>query len=144
MASEAIHIAAANRTQATIEYLLKDRDAHSPWIATAAMYKALHVVEAVFVNDRAVFHTSNHDDRANKLKTIRKYDNIAKNYLPLFRASMIARYLTGHDSFDIYMTPANVESQLLKHYLHQVEKSSKKFLTSPNQLREIGHAFANP
>jgi len=100
-------------------------------------------VEAVFANDRAVLHTSNHDDRANKLKTIRKYDNIAKNYLPLFRASMIARYLGGHDSFDVYMTPSDVESKLLKHYLHQVEKSSKKFLASPDQLHEIGNAFAN-
>ena len=138
MASEKTHLAAANRTQLTIAHLLQDRDCHSPWIATTALYKALHVVEAVFANDKAVMHTANHDDRAQKLKTIKKYGNIAKHYFPLFRASMVARYLTGHESFDSFMSPAVVEDKLLKHYLHQVEKSSKKFLTKPDELQEIG------
>jgi len=143
MASERTHIAVANRTQQTIAHLLKDSDCHSPWIATTAFYKALHIVEAVFANDRSILHTANHDDRAQKLKTIRKYENITKNYLPLFRASMVARYLSTHDSFDSYMPPAEVESKLLKHYLHQVESSSKKFLAQPDKLVEIEKAFAN-
>ena len=143
MSSETAHIDAANRTQRTISHLLTDRDSHSPWIATAALYKALHIVEAVFANDRAVLHTANHDDRAHQLKTIRKYENIAKCYLPLFRASMNARYLTSHDNFDDFMSPATVESQLLKHYLHQVEKSAKKFLSQPDRLDTIDQAFPN-
>jgi hypothetical protein len=142
MASEKTHIAAANRTQKTISHLLSDKDRHSPWIATTAFYKALHVVEAVFANDHSVEHTSNHDERAQKLKTIRKYENIAKHYLPLFRASMVARYLVSHDTFDAFMTPDKVESRLLRHYLLQVEKSSRKFLTSPDDLQDVAQALA--
>lgn len=52
MPTEAQHIASANRTQKTIEHLLADVATHSPWIATAAFYKALHIVEAVLVKER--------------------------------------------------------------------------------------------
>ena len=55
----------------------------------------------------------------------------------------MARYLAAHDSFDSYMPPAEVESKLLKHYLHQVEKSSKKFLVQPDELQGIEQVFAN-
>jgi hypothetical protein len=76
MASERDHIACANRTQKTIGHLLQDCATHSPWIATTAFYKALHVVEAVFANDSTVGHTPDHDQREQTLKRTRKYAHI--------------------------------------------------------------------
>lgn len=79
MPSEADHIACANRTQQTTALLLTNREAHSPWVAITAFYKALHVVEAVFANDRSIRHTSTHEEREAALKRERKYHNIYRH-----------------------------------------------------------------
>jgi hypothetical protein len=134
MATESDHIACANRTQKTISHLLSDPAVHSPWIATAAFYKALHIVEAVFANDPNIGHSSDHGERESQLKRQRKYEHICKHYLPLERASMIARYLVNVNCFDAYLPHEKVVSQLLKHHLKQVEKSSLAFLKAPSAL----------
>ena len=141
MPTEAAHLAAANRTQKTIDYLLEDAEPHSPWIATTAFYKALHIVEAVFANDRDIRHTSNHDERARCIKSVQKYRKIADCFLPLSRASLIARYLSSYDCFDDYMSPKLVQEKLLRHYLHQIEKSARKFLSNPTGLDTISSAL---
>lgn len=129
MAKESDHIACANRTQQTIAHLLENPAVHSPWIATAAFYKALHVVEAVFANDAAILHSCDHLDREQKLKRQRKYSNICIHYLPLNRAATNARYLLSCSCFDDYLTPQQVIDRLLKHHLKQLEASARKFLT---------------
>ncbi len=143
MASEHDHIECANRTQQTIGHLLKDKQVHSPWIATAAFYKAVHIVEAVFSNDSAVGHTSDHDSRELALKSARKYQNIYRNYSVLKRASTNARYLSQCRAFDEYMSPDVVVATLLKHHLHQVETSAKKHLskTGASSLTSITALF---
>lgn len=130
MASEHDHIACADRTQLTIGHLLQNKAVHSPWIATAAFYKAVHIVEAVFYNDSAVRHTSDHDRREQALKNARKYAHIYTNYSILKRASTNARYLSECDSFDDYISPEKVIAKLLKHHLHQLETSARKHLSS--------------
>jgi hypothetical protein len=142
MSSEAVHIECANRTQSTIAYLLTELDSNSPWIATAAFYKALHVVEAVFANDPSIRHTSDHSTRERTLKMNRKFDNIYRHYSPLSRASLNARYLMSHSCFDDYMPPSDVVDVLLKHNLKQVENSARKFLKSPDSLISIDVAFS--
>jgi len=137
MATENEHLAVANRTQKTIGHLIPELSINSPWIATAAFYKALHIVEAVFFNDSDIRHTSDHGGREKRLKRIRKYDNISRHYLPLFRASIVARYLSGHKSFDKYLSPNEVVEKLLKHHLHQVEQSAKRFLSNRDSLDSI-------
>lgn len=144
MATESDHIACANRTQQTIVHLLADPATHSPWIATAAFYKAVHVVEAVFANDKSVAHTSNHGEREQALKRQRKYDHICRNFLPLCRASTNARYLLSCRCFDDYLRPEDVIAVLLKHHLHQVEKSALNFLGKPAELVSILAAFGPP
>jgi hypothetical protein len=145
MASEADHIAVANRTQKTIVHLLQDSETHSPWVAITAFYKALHVVEAVFANDRKIGHTSDHTQREARLKSIRKYSNIVQHYLPLNRASLNARYLSGGQAFDDYMDSETVINRLLKHHLAQVEQTSQKFLSGEYSLDPINSAFhVNP
>lgn len=130
MAKEQDHIACANRTHSTIGHLLQDRATNSPWIATTAFYKAVHIVEAVFFNDAAIRHTSDHDRREDALKGARKYEHIYKNYAVLKRASTNARYLSECRAFDDYMGPERVVEILLKHRLHQLEVSAKRHLSA--------------
>lgn len=130
MANEQDHLACANRTQKTIGCLLQDTAVNSPWIATASFYKAVHIVEAVFFNDSAIRHTSDHDRRDHALKSARKYEHIYKNYAVLKRASTNARYLSQGKTFDDYMNPQQVVDVLLKHHLHQVEVSAKRHLST--------------
>ena len=137
MASENEHLECANRTHKTIEHLLADKNAHSPWVAIAAFYKALHIVEAVFANDRSVRNTSNHDEREHALKSARKYQHIYEHYSPLKRASLNARYLSEVSQFDCYLSPDDVVAKLLKHHLHQLEKSAGKFLTNAALLNSV-------
>lgn len=145
MSSAAEHIACANRTQNTIGHLLADAPSHSPWIAVAAFYKAIHVVEAVFFYDKNVRHTSNHDDRDTALRHNRRYDSIYKHYRPLKSASLNARYLTSCKIFDAYLSPDEVVGQLLKDHLHQIEQSAAKFIKDPDTLDRITALFkANP
>ena len=141
MATESDHLACANRTQETIKHLLENPQVHSPWIATAAFYKALHIVEAVFANDRSIGHSSDHGAREFQLKRQRKYEHISKHYLPLSRASTTARYLVSVTCFDAYLSPDDVIEKLLKHHLKQVETSSQAFLKSPDALVSIDTAF---
>lgn len=141
MATESDHLACANRTHKTIVHLLDNAADNSPWIATTAFYKAIHIVEAVFSNDRTVQHTSNHGDREQALKRQRRYQNICDNFLPLYRASLNARYLLSCTCFDTYLTPEDVIAILLKHHLHQVEQSAAKFIKNPGQIVAITSAF---
>lgn len=141
MANENDHIACANRTHQTIVHLLTSAPINSPWIATAGFYKAVHVVEAVFSNDKLVGHTSNHGEREQQLKKQRKYDHLCIHFLPLYRASINARYLPDNSCFDDWLSHTDVIEKLLKHRLHQVEKSARKFLANPAALISIQDAF---
>jgi sulfur carrier protein ThiS len=138
MATEVEHIECANRTQLTIAHLLQDIGIHSPWIAVAAFYKAVHIVEAVFSSDKDIGHTSNHDQREQCLKGQRRYEKIFRHYSPLKRAAVNARYLSGCACFDDYLAPQQVVDKLLKHELHQIEQSAvNKLLKHPDSLDRI-------
>ena len=138
MATESDHIACANRTQQTIAHLLADPAIHSPWIATTAFYKALHVVEAVLANDPAIGHSCDHLDREQTLKRERRYAHICRHYLPLARAATNARYLLSCSCFDDYLTPEQVVSQLLLHHLKQLDNSARKFLSPVSSAALVG------
>src|SRR5258708_2128241 len=119
MASEDSHIAVANRNHAALTHLCADVNKFGPWVVTVAFYKALHVVEAVFANDRDIGHTHDHGDRELRLKRTRKYENIYKHYAPMMRASLVARYLehgsTAVSSFYEYMKPEQIGPEILFH-----------------------------
>src|SRR5207244_4036511 len=119
------HLALAKWNQQTLDYLLKELDHHSAWVATVAFYKALHLVEAVFATDPAIRHGHSHEERENCLKSTRKYSHIWKYYRLIWAASMIARYLEDrsdeYSSFSDFMTPQEVKGNLVGHWLRQVE-----------------------
>lgn len=137
MPTEDQHIACASRTQKTIQHLMQDLDTHSPWIATAAFYKALHVVEAVFAKERG-HHSCDHGGRRGLLERTRRYDHIARHYLILERAARNARYLPPGGVFDLWLSPQKVVDQLLNHALRQIEESASKMLTKPHELLMVG------
>ena len=140
MPNEAAHITLARRNQKTIDHLLQNPSAFAEWITTVAFYKALHIVEAIFARDKDTVHGRDHGIRANFLKSNNRYRNIWKHYRPLWAASTVARYLQDsigtnreYTSFSQYLSPERVESEILGHRLHQIEKSAKKLLSKSAQ-----------
>ena len=117
----------AAKCQATIDYLLLERDNHPEWIAVIAFYKALHLVETLFAHDKAS-HSRNHESRESLLKSDRRYKNIWEHYRVLWTISTVARYLSSVESFAEYMSPEDVEKEVIRHRLNQVEKSVAKLV----------------
>ena len=134
MATEAQHVAVANRNQRTLAYLCQDVESHAAWVVTVAFYKALHIVEAIFANDDAVRGTHDHETRERILKTTRGYEYINKHYAPLARCASIARYLTV-DEFNNHMPAAAIEGMIVRHYLRQIEKAADSRLKAPANLQ---------
>ncbi len=133
MARVADHIAIANRNHSTLATLLATGAAHSEWVATVAFYKAIHVIEAVFVTT-SMGNSVDHEDRTFKLKRDRRFESLFTHYRPLKEASTIARYLQDqHGRFKVfsdYLTPERVHSELIRHRLHQIESSASRFLSA--------------
>jgi hypothetical protein len=129
MSSADSHISLANKNQSVLTHLAVDLEKYSEWVATVAFYKALHIVESVFVA-KGVGNTSNHVDRLLKLKRDRRFHHIFEHYRPMWVASQIARYLedpagpTAYSSFRDYLRPDEVMKQIVRHRLRQVEASA--------------------
>lgn len=135
MPSDFNHIRIANKFQTTINFLLTQKEQHAEWITTIAFYKALHIIEAVFYNQKSIRHGHNHEDREQYLKRDNKFKNIFKHYRPLWAASTVARYLEDqsrkkdYGTFHDYLPIENIEPEILNHRLRQIEKTAKKFLS---------------
>lgn len=142
MASEGVHIDLANRNQRFLEEILGAPVPYSDWIATVAFYKAVHVAEAVFaVNETGkAQHSTVHSERNHLLKT--KYNQIWKNYSPLYRASRLARYLEfhnkSHPSFSTFFSHAKVVDELLGEDLVGVESEAMNLLSGRYTLNRYG------
>jgi hypothetical protein len=115
MPSQQAHLELARRNQELIDHLLRDPERFPDWIVTAAFYRALHLIEAVFFMDPSIKHGGDHGSRFQHLKSNRKYAAIYKAYHPLWTASIVARYLedkesgTQISSFSKYLTVENVK-----------------------------------
>jgi hypothetical protein len=137
MASETIHIEKANRNQQFLVSLITAPHPYSDWIAVAAFYKAVHVVEAVFARNQplAAQHSVDHTSRNRILKT--SYPEIWSHYFFLYKTSLIARYLEfshggapqQYASFQSYMIHHQVVTQLLEIDLVGVETESIPYLS---------------
>ena len=67
MPSKQVHLKQAEHNQALIDQLFALTDDFSDWITTAAFYKALHLIEALFTQDPEIRHTTTHADRYARL-----------------------------------------------------------------------------
>jgi hypothetical protein len=145
MPDESAQLELANHNQELLAALLPRIDRFSDWVATVAFYKALHVVEAVFANDRNVQHGRDHDHREHCLKANPRYRKIYGHYRPLLAVSKRARYLhDGMTRFSDSFTPEDVVREVLRHDLHQVEVSAAKFLKHPERLVRVGSLWESP
>jgi hypothetical protein len=140
MSTDVDHIALANRFQASVDFMLGNVDQCAEWITVAAFYKALHLVEAAFYNDRNVRHTYNHADRLEVLKKNRRYSPLFTRYNALWSASTIARYLHDHSSGDHYcrfadfMPHDQIRPLLLDRYLPPFERMILPFLANSGSV----------
>ncbi|MDR3619660.1 MAG: hypothetical protein P4L85_09940 [Paludisphaera borealis] len=145
MPNEASHLSLANHNQDLLDKLVAEIDAFPDWAATVAFYKALHVVEAVFACENPARHGADHPTRERVLKSDKKYEHIYRNYRVLYAASMVARYMQDdRTNFSDYLTPQRVVDELLKHRLHEVEKSAAKRMRSPDRLTTIASRLPSP
>ena len=136
MPSREAHIAAARENQRALEYLSERIDSFGGWVAVVAFYKALHLVEALFASDGTEGgHTDDHRTRNAVLKNTNRYQHIWRFYRPLYQTSLIARYLRenerapDYEVFSRFMPPEKVQSQIIGHYLKQVEASVERLMT---------------
>ncbi|HUS57242.1 MAG TPA: hypothetical protein VM141_01205, partial [Planctomycetota bacterium] len=88
------------------------------WTATVAFYAAIHVVEAVFANEKPILHGQCHQRREQLLK--QKYQNIYIPYHALRDAADVARYLDKADCFSLFMDPSQVQAILLQQKLTSI------------------------
>ena len=102
MAASKDHIALANKNHNALLHLLDDAGRFPEWVATIAFYKAVHVVEAVFRQTLGKNCTT-HQQRLAQLKHP-KFEEIFKDYRPLWAASCVARYLHDNDGNQAYKT----------------------------------------
>jgi len=136
--SEQAHVEVAQANQTTLEYLLCNVAAHSPWVATVAFYKALHVAEAVFAGNLEIGHCADHETRNRTLKV--KYQDMWRHYRCLWSLSRLARYLADGQkqitSFYSYMRPESVKEVAVAH-LKGVQRTAAEHL-SAESLQALG------
>ena len=148
MATEADHIALANRNHEALLYLL-DRPSDFPeWIATVSFYKAIHVVEAFF-RAKSLGNCHDHNTRLERLK--RQYSNLFPPFNVLYQKSMIARYLYdkesnhGYSRFSDHMSVHDVVHNLVGKRLMQIEQICLADFSelSKNDLKQLHHSTIN-
>ena len=131
MATEADHLVLANKNHQALLHLVPRPEDFSEWIATIAFYKALQVVEAVFV--RRGYRASDHNRRFELLKT--SFPEIYRHFRVLWQASTIARYLHDNESnrsysqFSDYLSPARVVEKLVFRRLRPIEELAVSHLS---------------
>lgn len=136
-------IALANRFKTSLFALVDDVESHAEAIAILAFYRALHLVDAMFLarKGRAPMQ---HGERGTWLARDVKLKDLKREYDPLFEAAYVARYLTYTDrrtavpSFFDYHKPADVVSALVEGRLKRLEEALSKLLSAPLLARMQG------
>jgi hypothetical protein len=132
MASEADHVALANKNHDALFHLMASPDEYSEWITTITFYKAVQIVEAVLSATRGR-HSPTHADRLSTLK--RLFPAIHKHFRVLWSASTIARYLhdrdsdTPYSSFQDYLPPDQVIQKMVNRRLDPIEQIALPLLS---------------
>ncbi len=125
MATESDHISLANKNHAALMHLLENVEEFPEWVTVVAFYKAVQIVEAIFVH-RHGRSSHGHQRRLESLKA-RGYRDLHKHYRVLWGASSVARYLydtttdTAYSSFTDYLNPDRVKKAIVKRRLLGIE-----------------------
>jgi hypothetical protein len=144
MATEADHIALANKNHDVLIHLLKDVERFPEWVTVVAFYKAVQIIEAVFVHKYGRC-CHGHQKRLEALK-VRGYEILHKHYRALWSASSVARYLydtdgRGYSSFPDYLPPEKVVKLIVKRRLLGLECEAVGLLSDAGKtnLERIPH-----
>ena len=133
MAKEADHIALANKNHDVLLHLLASVDRFPEWVTVAAFYKAVQIVEAVFVHNHGR-SCHGHQKRLDALKA-RGYKLMHRHYRVLWAASSVARYLyntaqeSEYTSFTDYLLPERVKKAIVKRRLYGLECEAVRLLS---------------
>src|SRR5438105_4820912 len=123
MGTSADHDGKANRYREFMETI--DTRLFPDWFVTVAFYRALHLVEKMFAEEK--YDSDNHRNRNDNLK--RSYADIWMHYLPMYTQSRRARYQARTISAQ---TVQHVEKKLaeiellVKGYCEKRHEQSKK------------------
>jgi len=110
------HIALANKNHDALMHLLKDVDTFPEWVTVIAFYKAVQIIEAVFVHVQGRC-CHGHQKRLAELKS-KGYKALHSHYRALWSASCVARYL--------YDTKKLSENVVLSRQTHSMKSAKPK------------------
>lgn len=100
--------------------------AFADWAATAAFYAALQLVEAL-LDRKSIRDHSSHAARNRILQETRSFQNIWRNYKPLYEASVAARYIDlggiSYAQFEQWIPLDAVRRELVNRHLREVRRS---------------------
>lgn len=151
MATEADHIALANRNHEVLLYLLEEVDRFPEWVAVTAFYKAVQIVEAILVRTSGRC-SHGHQKRLDSLKSA-GYEELHKNYRALWLASSIARYLVDtapshaqYQRFSDYLPAEDVKRKLVQKRLYNVKCAAVGLLSDAGKatLVRLPKALSDP
>jgi hypothetical protein len=114
MGTSAEHKAKAEHNLAFLQTI---DDAFPDWMATAAFYSAVQLVEQLLA-DRGL-HSADHFQRKTAVR--RDFPSIQRAYNALYNASLVARY----DSPSLVLPVAQVRSELINRHLAAIVSFAK-------------------
>ncbi len=112
MGSPQEHQAKAEHNQKFLRTI--DPDSFADWVIVVAFYRAVHLVERLFVG-LGLQNAHSHESRNARLK--RDFGAIHRAFHPIYNVSMYARYHCNY-----ICTRAKVEQEVLKTRLPEVER----------------------
>lgn len=142
MPEQSSHLKLVNRNHELLRYLLPKLEEFPDWVATVAFYKAVHLVESVFITDPNIRHADCHESRNLALKKYRKYEHVYRHFRILYTMSLKARYMdSGVTCFSDHCPPAMIKAELLKNDLHQIEQSCIRLAGGTLEFSRVSDLF---
>jgi hypothetical protein len=150
MATEADHIALANKNHDALLHLLPNVERFPEWVTVIAFYKAVQIIEAVFEHKYGRCGHG-HQKRLEALKS-RGYKELYRHYRVLWGASSVARYLyntidnKSYSSFASYLSAQQIHTAILKRRLAGIECEAVGMLSEScrNQLKRLPDVLPPP
>lgn len=139
MASEADHIALANRNHDALLHLVEDVERFPEWVTTIAFYKAVQIVEATFCH-KIGKHSEDHPRRMRQLK-LTPFKPLYRHFRVLWSESTIARYLQdnessqGYSTYTDHMPAEEVAQKIVLDRLLPLEQTAMSLLSPSGKAR---------
>lgn len=107
--------------------------AYGDWMITATFYTALHAVDALLAHDH-VRGVVDHSSRNAVLGETRRYQQINKNYKPLYMLSRTVRYFAEPAK---WVPTSEIDPKVLRGLLYPIEQSVQKLMSRNLDLTPV-------